>query len=91
MIASKEIYTIPNAYAERKSLRELIDSFVSSCSLVPPVSMDNLHDLSDRMIKDFSLDPEIKGWLMVEINNCVWKEVVASIPYEKGYCCCRNA
>lgn len=83
MIASKEIYTIPNAYAERKNLRELIDSFVSSCSLVPPVSMDNLYDLSDRLIKDFSLNPEIKGWLMVEINNCVWKEVVASIPYEK--------
>ena len=83
MIENEQIYRIPESPEERNSLRELLSAFVGSRSLVPPVSMDNLHQLSEQLIKEHSLDKEIKGWLMVEINNCVWKEVVTSIPYEK--------
>ena len=64
-------------------MRDLINTFVNNRSLIPPVSMDNLYDLSEQFIKNHSLDEEIRGWLMVEMNNCIWKETVASIPYEK--------
>ena len=83
MAENKQIYKVPQSYKERHSLRELMSAFVSNRSLIPPVSMENLHDLSEQFIKDYSLDKDIKGWLMVEINNCIWKETVASIPYEK--------
>jgi geranylgeranyl pyrophosphate synthase len=45
--------------------------------------MEDLSDLSDRLIRTHALEYGLKGWLMVEINNCVWRETVASIPYDR--------
>lgn len=64
-------------------MRKLIDSFVSRRRLVPPVSMESLSNLAELLREEQSFDPEMKGWLMVEINNSVWKDVVASIPYDR--------
>lgn len=80
---NKQIYQVPQPYAERTRLRGLIDHFVNSESLGPPLSMDDLSALSDRLVREHQLDPATKGWIMVEINNCVWRETVASIPYDK--------
>lgn len=80
---NKQIYNVPQTYEERTRLRNLIDEFVSSQLLGPPLSMDDLSGLSDRLISDNTLEPEMKGWIMVEVNNCVWRETVASIPYDK--------
>lgn len=78
-----QIYTIPQTYQERTRLRSLIDDFVNAQPLGPPLAMEDLLVLSDSLIRDHTLDPAIKGWIMVEINNCVWRETVASIPYDK--------
>lgn len=80
---NRQIYNVPSTYDERMRLRNLIDDFVNAQPLGPPLSMDDLSGLSDRLINDHGLNPEIKGWMMVEINNCVWRETVASIPYDK--------
>lgn len=80
---TEQIYRIPTTYTERDSLRKRIDTFVSSQKLVPPLSMDNLSELSEQFINKFSLDSEMKGWIMVEVNNSVWKDTVSSIPYDK--------
>ncbi|WP_280767007.1 polyprenyl synthetase family protein [Parabacteroides sp. PFB2-10] len=64
-------------------MRSLIDAFVNTQPFGPPLSMEDLSDLSDRLIADHTLDPGFKGWIMVEINNGVWRETVASIPYNK--------
>lgn len=80
---SKQIYKVPSTYEERQALRKQIDSYVRNQPLVPPLSMEDLSRLSDYLIKTHSLDLEIKGWLMVEINNYAWRNTVASIPYEK--------
>lgn len=76
-------YTVPRSYGERSRLRGLIDVFVNDQAPAPPLSMDDLSRLSDKLILDHAIDPEMKGWVMVEINNCAWRETVASIPYEK--------
>ena len=78
-----DIYAIPQTFDERNSLRKLIDTFMGSLSLTPPLSMSKLHDVSDRFIKENDLDRRLKGWIMVEVNNCVWSDIVASIPYER--------
>jgi len=80
---NKQIYNVPQSYEERTRLRNLIDDFVKGQPLGPPLSMDDLFGLSDRLINEHALEPEMKGWIMVEINNCVWRETVASIPYDK--------
>ncbi len=80
---AKQRYNVPPTYEERNRLRDVIDHFVNSQLLSPPLSMDHLSGLSDQLIQDHALDVSVKGWLMVEINNCVWRETVASIPYDK--------
>lgn len=80
---NKQIYSIPQTHKERDDLRNMIDNFVSSQALVPPLTMDGLSDLSALLINEHALDPGVQGWLMVEINNSIWRETVASIPYDK--------
>jgi geranylgeranyl pyrophosphate synthase len=45
--------------------------------------MNQLMHLSQQIIKELSLDGSLSGWIMVEINNCVWRDIFASIPYDK--------
>jgi geranylgeranyl pyrophosphate synthase len=82
-VEKKAIYTVPQSFTERMRLREIIAGSVGGYSLTPPLSVRDLSELSERLIKENHLDGRLKGWLMVEIHNCVWKETVASIPYEK--------
>lgn len=77
------VHAVPPSFAERKRLREVIAGEVSGASLTPPLSIDELSDISLRLIRTHRLDNALQGWLMVEINNSVWKEVVASVPYDK--------
>lgn len=79
----KQIYNVPQTYGERTRVRNLIDDFMNHQPLRPPLSIDDLVSLSDRLISEHTLDPAIKGWMMVEINNCIWRDTVASVPYDK--------
>lgn len=80
---SRQIYVIPDTYERRADLRGRIRKFADEHSFVPPLSMETLSSLSDRFIEEQSLDPMTKGWIMVEMHNCAWSGVVASIPYER--------
>ncbi|MDH6303742.1 geranylgeranyl diphosphate synthase type II [Parabacteroides sp. PF5-5] len=80
---NKQIYNVPQSNKERNNLRSLIDQFVSNRLLTPPLSMEDLYLLSDQLIEEHKLDTGIKGWIMVEVNNCIWRDTVASIPYDK--------
>ncbi|MDH6358469.1 polyprenyl synthetase family protein [Parabacteroides sp. PF5-9] len=82
-MGKEQIYSVPQTLKERTLLRGMINQLVSDQPLGPPLSMDNLSDLADQLIRECGLDPETKGWIMVEINNSVWRDVVASIPYDK--------
>jgi geranylgeranyl pyrophosphate synthase len=77
------IHTVPPTLAERKRLRGIIAGMLADASFTPPLSMDELSDISLRLIHTFELDKALQGWLMVEINNGVWKDIVASVPYDK--------
>lgn len=80
---NKQIHTTPPSLEERSDLRKQIDLFMNDLAVKPPLSLDDLSNLSDRLIRDNALSPDRKGWIMVEMNNCVWRETVASIPYER--------
>jgi geranylgeranyl pyrophosphate synthase len=83
LIENKQIYTVPQSYAGRNRLRKIIAVFMNSRSLVPPLSMFELSGMADEIIRQYDLSDTWKGWLMVEINNCVWRDTVAAVPYEK--------
>lgn len=78
-----QIYKVPHTHPERSRLRELAGNVVGESSLVPPLSMDDLEAISGQLIATHRLDPDIRGWLMVEIHNAAWRDVIASIPYNK--------
>jgi geranylgeranyl diphosphate synthase, type II len=79
----KQIYNVPETYKDRTNLRNQIHDFVNSQSLCPPLSMEKLSDMADTLISNHGFDQEIKGWIMVEINNSVWRDTVVSIPFDK--------
>ncbi|MDR1381170.1 MAG: polyprenyl synthetase family protein [Tannerella sp.] len=79
----KQTYKVPPTLKERCDLRNHIDSCANERSLTPPLSMNDLSRLSDMLINARSLNPEIKGWLMVEFNNCAWRKTVAAVPCER--------
>lgn len=80
---NRQIYSIPTSFRERSELRDRIDAFMSCQAVRPPLSMDDLSGYADQLIQKYALDTGIKGWLMVEIHNQVWKETIASIPYDR--------
>ena len=76
-------YNIPETLTQRTKLRKAIDSFVRERQLSPPLTMEQLSDLANQISQIHELEPGTQGWLMVELNNCVWSDTVASIPFEK--------
>lgn len=78
-----KVYDIPNSYHERKKLRRCIEQFMREQALVPPLSMGDIDACAEGIVAQFAVDSELKAWIMVEVNNCAWRETVASIPYEK--------
>ena len=73
---------VPDPLMYRK-LFDDSDKFVENLNLVPPLTLEELHVLTNSLIeKQQDLKPW-KDWLMVMINNAVWKDIVASIPFER--------
>ena len=46
---------------------------VDDLTIQPPLSLDDLSNFADQLIREYALDVEVRGWLMVEIHNQVWK------------------
>ncbi len=77
-------HNIPETLDERMSLRKELKVFVQSRSVCPPVSLKHLEALAEDFVKSRNdVDAELTSWLMVEINNQLWIDVIASIPYER--------
>ncbi|KAA6336038.1 Farnesyl diphosphate synthase [termite gut metagenome] len=83
VVEKKPVHAVPQSFAARNRLRKIIEEFVDNLPLVPPLSMNDLSELSQQLIAEYDLSEAWRGWLMVEINNCVWKETVAAVPYDK--------
>lgn len=82
-MGNTKIHLVPDTLKKRSDLRALIHSFVCNQALIPPLSIEELSDLSDKLMLEHALDIRMKGWMMVEINNRVWMDTVASVPYDK--------
>lgn len=78
---SKQI--APLSFKERTEIRTLISELVGSLSVVPPLSMKDLEAVADELISQYELNPAYRGWMMVEIHNQIWKDTIASIPFER--------
>lgn len=76
---------IPRTRAEREGLRRLAEDYVAAhaARLVPPLVLDELRGAARDLIHSAELDPCFSDYAAVLLNNEVWKEHVAGVPYDK--------
>ena len=79
----KPDYMVPASGEERNMLRKLIAHFIDRSGLVPPVSRRQLTNLSLQLIGEEGLHPGLSGWLMVEMNNRLWRDTFSTVPYDR--------
>ncbi len=68
---------------KQRELIELIEQYVAQEQMVPPLSLEELQENTLRMginPLDFGVSFE---WMIIMLNNALWKDTVASIPAER--------
>ena len=76
---------IPQTLAEREQLRELVLRYVNERrdTLVPPFVLDELRTQADALVELGAVNPEYRDYLGILINNEVWSEQLATVPFDR--------
>ena len=76
---------IPRTLAERERLRALVSHYVAARrdSLVPPLVLDELRTHAEQVIEHAGIDPVYRDYAGVLLSNEVWREQLATIPYDR--------
>ena len=75
--------TIPQTKPERERLAQFIRGFVKEWAPVPPLPANDLRELADKVLELTGLAPVYREYAAILINNEVWRETLAAIPYER--------
>jgi geranylgeranyl diphosphate synthase, type II len=76
---------IPQTVEERTSLKARIAQYVETNrkKIVPPLVLDELKNHADAIIEAERIDPSYRDYLGILLNNEVWREQLATVPYER--------
>ncbi|MBI4264575.1 MAG: polyprenyl synthetase family protein [Acidobacteria bacterium] len=76
---------IPQTLAERERLRAIVARYVAERRerLVPPLVLEELRTHADRVATVAGIDPGYRDYAGVLLNNEVWREALAAIPYDR--------
>lgn len=74
---------IPQTKLERHMLLRAVRRFVAESAAVPPVPMTELREMADAFLTQTKTDPMYRDYVGVLINNELWREGLAAIPYER--------
>ena len=74
---------VPQTPAERSSLLQSIRHYVAEYNPVPPLPMDELKVHADRVLEMTGCDPIYRDYVGVLINNELWREALAQVPFER--------
>ncbi|MDB6133467.1 MAG: hypothetical protein JWM59_1710 [Verrucomicrobiales bacterium] len=74
---------IPQTKPARDALLRFIREFVEREKPVPPLPSDELKELAARVVLESGLDPAYRDYAGVLLNNEIWRESLATIPYER--------
>jgi geranylgeranyl diphosphate synthase type II len=70
---------VPAERTQRDDTQHRVAAYAASHALVPPLSMEELRDHAEEIADRVGM----VDYVMVLLNNEVWRETVASIPYER--------
>ena len=74
---------IPQTKAERDALLAHIRTYIEKENPVPPMPLDELEVHARGILKDIGYDDIYLHYTAVTLNNEMWRETLAEIPYEK--------
>src|SRR5712691_6236011 len=74
---------LPQTTGERNRILQFIRHYVAEYNPVPPLPVEQLKEHADRVIALLKCEAIYRDYIGVLINNELWRETLASVPYEK--------
>lgn len=74
---------VPPTRAERVRVRRVVEAYVRRECLTPPLPLNELRAHCERIIAAHGVDPSWRDYLAVLVNNELWRETLAAVPFEK--------
>ena len=74
---------IPDSREDRVAIRQKVIEFLRSENIVPPVPMDELRRRTEVFLQQQDIDPKYLDYVAVLVNNELWRETLATVPYER--------
>ncbi|PYM12817.1 MAG: polyprenyl synthetase, partial [Verrucomicrobia bacterium] len=74
---------IPQTPAERNGFLQSVRHYVAEFNPVPPLPLEQLKEHADRVMQLLQCDPVYRDYIGVLMNNEMWRETLASVPYER--------
>ena len=74
---------IPQTPAERNRILQFVRHYVAEYNPVPPLPVEQLKEHADQVVQLLKCDPIYRDYAGVLLNNEMWRETLASVPYEK--------
>jgi geranylgeranyl diphosphate synthase type II len=74
---------IPQTKIERDRILNYIREYVEREKPVPPLPQEDLMAHANRLVEEMKLDPVVRDYVGVLFSNELWRETLATIPYER--------
>lgn len=74
---------VPQDPLERNRIRDAVEDFAAEHHLIPPLSLEELRQHTEALCRLLDVPHSTCNWVMVLLNNAVWRETVAGVPYER--------
>lgn len=74
---------IPQTAIERNHFLQVVRNYVAEFNPVPPLPTEDLKVHADRVVGMLKCDPIYRDYIGVLINNEMWREQLAAVPYER--------
>ena len=74
---------IPQTSVERNHYLQVIRNYVAEFNPVPPLPTEELKVHADRVVGMLQCDPIYRDYVGVLINNEMWREQLAAVPFER--------
>jgi geranylgeranyl pyrophosphate synthase len=74
---------IPQTALQRNHVLQVVRNYVAEHNPVPPLPVEELSVHAERVVAMLKCDPIYRDYIGVLINNEMWRETLASVPYER--------
>ena len=74
---------IPQTLFERRAMLQQVRNYVAEFNPVPPLPLDQVREHANRLVAALQCSPVYRDYLGVLIGNEIWREALASVPYER--------